>query len=252
MPQMETRYAWRHILKREPRCVDWNEDEIRALVGDDRLPRTLEIIRNISRDELMRFKIGWNDIKSRPLGKGDGAVVVVSTYGKAEMLSPGGFFRLQLEGARRSGAKIGFIFFGRDKGLAMAWSFSVEKGSHSASVIVPVPETDLLLDGAKRVAVKMLLNALSTCIMVRLGRVMGNCMIYVVPSNLKLIDRATRYTVQLTGLNYEAANRVLFEVIEYVEPRMKTDRAYPPVVGMAVLRAKNNLTNEQAEERLDD
>jgi hypothetical protein len=31
---------------------------------------------------------------------------------------------------------------------------------------------------------------------------------------------------------------------------MKSDRAYPPVVGMAVLRAKNNLTNEQAEKRL--
>jgi hypothetical protein len=42
----------------------------------------------------------------------------------------------------------------------------------------------------------------------------------------------------------------LFEIIEYVEPRMKTDRAYPPVVGMAVLRARENLSNEQAEKRL--
>ncbi len=41
--------------------------------------------------------------------------------------------------------------------------------------------------------VKLVLNALSTCTMVRLGRVMGNTMIWVVPSNLKLIDRATRY-----------------------------------------------------------
>jgi len=31
---------------------------------------------------------------------------------------------------------------------------------------------------------------------------------------------------------------------------MKADQAYPPVVGMAVLRAKNNLTNEQAEAQL--
>jgi len=86
--------------------------------------------------------------------------------------------------------------------------------------------------------------------MVRLGRVMGNTMIWVVPSNLKLIDRATRYIVQLTGLPYEAANGLLFEVIEYVEPRMKLDQAYPPVVGMAVLRAKYNLTNEAAEKHL--
>ena len=45
----------------------------------------------------------------------------------------------------------------------------------------------------------MLLNALSTCTMVRLGRVLGNRMIWVVPSNLKLIDRSTRYIRDLAG-----------------------------------------------------
>jgi N-acetylmuramic acid 6-phosphate (MurNAc-6-P) etherase len=79
---------------------------------------------------------------------------------------------------------------------------------------------------------------------------MGNCMIWVVPSNLKLIDRATRYIERLTGLAYEPANRLLFEIIEYVEPRMKSDQAYPPVVGMAVLRAREGLSNEAAEKRL--
>jgi N-acetylmuramic acid 6-phosphate (MurNAc-6-P) etherase len=86
--------------------------------------------------------------------------------------------------------------------------------------------------------------------MVRLGRVMGNYMVWVVPSNLKLIDRATRYIARLTGLDYPQANRLLFEVIIYVEPRMKADQAYPPVVRLAVLRARENLTNEQAEERI--
>jgi N-acetylmuramic acid 6-phosphate etherase len=101
-----------------------------------------------------------------------------------------------------------------------------------------------------RVAVKLVMNALSTCTMVRLGRVMGNYMVWVVPSNLKLIDRATRYITKLTDLDYEAANALLFDIIEYVEPRMKSDQAYPPVVGMAVLRVKENLTNEAAEKRL--
>jgi N-acetylmuramic acid 6-phosphate (MurNAc-6-P) etherase len=86
--------------------------------------------------------------------------------------------------------------------------------------------------------------------MVRLGRVMGNYMVWVVPSNLKLIDRATRYITKLTDLNYEPANALLFDIIEYVEPRMKSDQAYPPVVGMAVLRAKYNLSNAAAEKRL--
>jgi N-acetylmuramic acid 6-phosphate (MurNAc-6-P) etherase len=79
---------------------------------------------------------------------------------------------------------------------------------------------------------------------------MGNYMIWVVPSNLKLIDRATRYIKSLTELTYPEANRLLFEVIEYVEPRMKADQAYPPVVGVAVLRARHGLVNEEAEKRL--
>jgi N-acetylmuramic acid 6-phosphate etherase len=107
-----------------------------------------------------------------------------------------------------------------------------------------------MLDGVTRVALKMFMNTLSTCTMVRLGRVMGNYMIWVVASNLKLIDRATRYIQRLTSLDYKSANELLFEVVEYVEPRMKADQAYPPVVGVAVIRAREGLGNEEAEKRL--
>jgi N-acetylmuramic acid 6-phosphate (MurNAc-6-P) etherase len=75
-------------------------------------------------------------------------------------------------------------------------------------------------------------------------------MIWVVPSNLKLIDRSTRYIQRLTGLDYQAANRLLFEVIEYIEPRMKADQAYPPVVGVSVMRIRHHLGNAEAEKRL--
>jgi N-acetylmuramic acid 6-phosphate (MurNAc-6-P) etherase len=117
-------------------------------------------------------------------------------------------------------------------------------------VLLPVPPGDFLLEGVARAGLKMLLNTLSTCTMVRLGRVMGNYMIWVVPSNLKLIDRSTRYIQKLTGMDYAQANDRLFEVIEYVEPRMKADQAYPPVVGVAVMRTRHGLSNEEAELRL--
>jgi N-acetylmuramic acid 6-phosphate (MurNAc-6-P) etherase len=71
-----------------------------------------------------------------------------------------------------------------------------------------------------------------------------------VPSNLKLIDRATRYIEKITGLPYNEANHLLFEVIEYIEPRMKADQAYPPAVGLAVTRMKNGVGNKEAEQRL--
>ncbi len=79
---------------------------------------------------------------------------------------------------------------------------------------------------------------------------MGNYMNWIVPSNLKLIDRSTRYIQKLTGLDYPAASHLLFDVIEYVEPRMKAEQAYPPVVGISVLRVHHQLGNREAEEKL--
>ena len=233
LPEPDAMSAWRSILKREPRCVAWSATEIRALVSEDRFPRTREIINKISATELMRFRIGLDGMKNRPLGKGDSAVAVVSA--EEDVM----FQLAQLANAANAGAKTALLCFGN-------LEFGTQ-GVEIEKVFVPVPETNFLLDGVTRVAVKLVMNALSTCTMVRLGRVMGNYMVWVVPSNLKLIDRATRYITKLTGLEYDAANALLFEIIEYVEPRMKADQAYPPVVGMGVVRVKNNFTNEQAE-----
>ena len=250
LPQSETPAAWQQILKRAPRCVEWNEGEARELVGAEKLPRTLETLRKISRTELMRFRIGLGGRQFRPLVKDDGAVAVVARTELADLLKPSGFYHGQFEAAQQAGAHTGLIHLGTNYSIGRIRATISGWNPGCVSVFVPLPETDLLLDGVKRTGLKLLLNALSTCTMVRLGRVMGNTMIWVVPSNLKLIDRATRYIVQLTGLTYEAANGLLFEVMEYIEPRMKSDQAYPPVVGMAVLRARDKLTNEAAEKRL--
>jgi N-acetylmuramic acid 6-phosphate etherase len=250
VPQEETSRAWERIIKRKPKCVEWSEEEIRGLVSDDKFARTNEIVRKISYAELVRFKVGLDGLKYRPLGKGDSGVGIVAEAEKSSLLSPGGFHRTQLEAARKAGASTGVIAIGRRKLLIEIQDFV--KGWDPACLItlVEMPQTDFLLDGIARLAVKMLLNALSTCTMVRLGRVMGNYMIWVVPSNLKLIDRSTRYIQKLTDLDYRAANHLLFEVIEYVEPRMKGDQAYPPVVGVSVMRKKYGLGNAEAEKRL--
>ncbi len=101
-----------------------------------------------------------------------------------------------------------------------------------------------------RIGAKMLLNALSTCTMVRLGRVLGNRMIWVVPSNLKLIDRSTRYIRDLAGVSYEQACQTLFEVIDYIEPRRRAGKAYPPPVGVAMMCLRHGLGPEEAEAKL--
>ena len=250
VPQEETPRAWDRIIKRKPKCVEWKEAEIRALVPEDKFQRTNEIVRKISYPELMRFKVGLDGLKYRPLAKGDSAVGIVSEAEKSSLLSPDGFHRRYLEAARRTGAATGVIFFGRKKSLIEVQNFVKSWDPSCALTLVEVPKTEFLLDCVTRVGLKILLNAFSTCTMVRLGRVMGNYMIWVVPSNLKLIDRSTRYIQKLTDLEYQKANHLLFEVIEYVEPRMKADQAYPPVVGVSVMRQRHGLGNEQAEKKL--
>ena len=58
-------------------------------------------------------------------------------------------------------------------------------------------------------AQKMILNMLSTGAMVRIGRVRGNRMAYMVPSNKKLIDRAIRIVVDETGVAPDTAGELL-------------------------------------------
>jgi len=250
VPDATTPGAWEHIIKRPPMCVDWSEADIRTLVGGDKLARTLEVIQKISCPELMRFKVGLDGLPFRRLGAGDSAVAIVGDTETASLLSPGGFHRAQLDDARKAGGRTGLIAVGREAALQQIRGAGDDWNPACVTVTARVPDTDLLLDGVARVGLKMLLNALSTAIMVRLGRVVGNYMVWLVPSNLKLIDRATRYVEKLAGLEYREANRLLFEVIEYVEPRMKADQAYPPVVGLAVLRARHGIGNEDAEHRL--
>lgn len=58
-------------------------------------------------------------------------------------------------------------------------------------------------------AQKMILNMLSTGAMIRFGRVRGNFMAYMIPSNKKLVNRAIRMICTKTGCDAETAAREL-------------------------------------------
>lgn len=58
-------------------------------------------------------------------------------------------------------------------------------------------------------AQKMILNMLSTGAMIRFGRVRGNYMAYMIPNNIKLVDRAIRMICDKTGCTAELAEKEL-------------------------------------------
>lgn len=58
-------------------------------------------------------------------------------------------------------------------------------------------------------AQKLVLNMISTAVMIQLGHVKGNRMVDMQLSNDKLVDRGTNMVMEATGLSYEQANKLL-------------------------------------------
>ena len=109
---------------------------------------------------------------------------------------------------------------------------------------VKIPITVLtgpeVLTGSTRLkagtATKLVLNMLSTAVMIRLGYVFGNLMVNVQPTNHKLLDRAIRIIATATGMDYALAS----ELLEKAGGSVKT----------AIVMAHRGLTRAAAERRL--
>lgn len=249
VPQPDSVRAWSYVFKRPPVCLEWTRDEVRSLVPPERVAGVWETLGRIRLEELLRFRIGEDGLSDRPLGPGDGAVCLAGPEDLPFLCRPDGFLRRRWEEARAAGAGAGLVLVAPPQVWenGRTWLREWEGGGFVAGFRTAAEE--FWLGGPTRVVVKMMLNAVSTATMARLGRVMGNVMTWVVPSNGKLIDRATRYICQLTGLGYEAANRLLFEALEQVEERMRSGRTHPPVVGLAVMRHRLGVDWSEAERR---
>ena len=61
-------------------------------------------------------------------------------------------------------------------------------------------------------AQKLILNMISTSIMIKMGRIQGNQMVDMQLSNNKLVDRGTKMVIDKTGVNYNTAQQLLKEI----------------------------------------
>jgi N-acetylmuramic acid 6-phosphate etherase len=129
---------------------------------------------------------------------------------------------------------LGGIRYARRKG---AWTvgLSCVPGSPLAAAadIAITPATGPeVVTGSTRMkagtATKLVLNMLSTGVMVKLGYVYGNLMVNVQPTNEKLRDRALRIVQELTGLGQDQAAALLAEAgsvrIAVIMYRLQLDR----------------------------
>ena len=95
-------------------------------------------------------------------------------------------------------------------GISCSTGSQVEQAAEIAITPLPGPE---VVTGSTRMksgtAQKMVLNMLSTCAMIKLGKVYGNLMVDVKPSNEKLVERCKRIVCQATGADYDTATKTL-------------------------------------------
>jgi N-acetylmuramic acid 6-phosphate etherase len=106
--------------------------------------------------------------------------------------------------AREIGAKTVLLCFNP--------SLAIQK-KHRPDVVIAPDLGPEILTGSTRLksgtATKIVLNMISTIAMVRIGKVIGNLMVDLNPSNVKLRDRAVRIVQELTGCTADAAKASL-------------------------------------------
>jgi N-acetylmuramic acid 6-phosphate etherase len=106
--------------------------------------------------------------------------------------------------ARKNGLLTGCITSNPNTPLAQAAEYPIE------TIVGPefVTGSSRMKSGT---AQKMVLNMISTSLMIRLGRVEGNRMVKMQLTNAKLVDRGTRMLQDSLGLSYEEAKQRLLD-----------------------------------------
>ncbi|MCX6567512.1 MAG: hypothetical protein NT147_00475, partial [Candidatus Aminicenantes bacterium] len=264
--------AWRAFLGRPFRGLasENYREPFETGIDDPYLRRAaLESLKKAGDDqaELYDFSLSASNMERRGPKKGDLCVLVGLTPEEAEFGREGSSFENVLRSAGESGADAAAVLVTRHPEKEFprieAGIRRLFKGRSGRLVFVPVhvPTTGDPFGLRQQIAAKMLLNAHSTAVMAKLGKVVGNTMTNVSPSNLKLVGRAT-YLIQshvndvlgLAGwvkanggrvpISYGEANAVLFDSIAYLKDR-QAETGQTAEVAFSVIRILESLKQKR-------
>ena len=199
-PFRPTQEAWRDMLQREPRGLEWGAKVYKQLNAPAALQAKPPSLGNT---EIYKFRIG-NEPETSRTDAPDSALVTIAVGEETDHL-----IRASLKGFG-SGYK-------RTAAIIIGPATAAVKTDELFQFPCDLPKSPLQL--WHHLAVKLILNTVSTATMVRMGRVVGNAMLWLSPSNKKLIDRGSRLISQLTECSYEQACIELHKTLEEVESR---------------------------------
>ena len=138
--------------------------------------------------------------------------------GRQDLIAHGFNAKDALVGIAASGRTpyvIGAMDYARETGapvMALVCCRNSEMSRHADVTMAPVPGPEVITGSSRMksgTCQKLVLNMLSTCVMVKLGKVYGNLMVDVQATNHKLVNRAIRIVVYATGATEEEAEAAL-------------------------------------------
>lgn len=159
--------------------------------GDVAIRKAVEF----AEDDLVQ---GWEDLKKYNINKNDVVVGIAASGGTPYVYGA-------LQSCNENGITTACIVCNGNSKIAEISNYPIE--------VIVGPE---FVTGSTRMksgtAQKLVLNMISTSVMIKLGRVKGNKMVDMQLSNNKLVDRGTQMLMKNTGIeNYEEAKNLLLK-----------------------------------------
>jgi len=224
-PLQTTPAVWEHILGRPPRCLEWD----RGLYRQMGVPESLAAAPpKLDKNEILKFLIGNEDDESR-LSRTPN--IAVSILGSKEIQSPA--YKNYQHAFQQGTSKF-------QKRLTLI----IGNGDADADYQIVCQPFSSVLNLMERLAIKLILNTISTGTMVLSGRVTSNWMSCVEISNKKLRDRGIRLIAEICGLSYREACYKLHQSIEKLKEETHAGAERPSPVQFTIDQWKTGDKNQ--------
>lgn len=184
--------AWQHVFRRPIKGLDWTVEDYKRLEASEAIIKNPPLVAS---SEVEQYYIGNEDDPSRYSRKPSNLVALdINGSATPEVMK---YFNENLP--KYSG------------GIVIRMGNIPNTKLHDNEIHIPVELPRTSTDIMTHLLVKVAFNLLSTATMAKMGRVWGNWMIQVLPTNKKLIDRSTRIIANIAGISYEQANEEFFK-----------------------------------------
>jgi len=224
-PLFPTSKAWEHVLGRSPRCLEWDQKIYQKMGAPESL---VSFPPQLDKNQIVKFHIGNEEDSSR--------------YSKTPNIAVNVLGNGEIESSSFKDYKKAFEDYTTK--FQNQSSLIVGKGDKPADYRIVCSPAQSTLSLLEHLAVKLVLNTISSGTMVLMGRIKGNWMSWVEVSNKKLRDRGIRLISELCEINYKEACYALHESLDELNSIDLSGKEKPSPVQFTIKKVRErNLNN---------